>query len=287
MVMKFLRGLPFREVAKDTAMDFLRDDMPTYSAALAYQLFLAVFPFLLFLLALLSFLELSALFDQILLQARRALPAEAMGRVEDVLAEVEDERRGDLLSLGILFSVWIASAGMRSVMNALNRAYNIEETRPRTKLYPLSIGYTLAFSALVVLATALMVVGPQWASALASYLNLGEEVLLLWSWLRIPTALFLAAVAVSLVYYFAPSLRMKYRIATPGAVVAVLLWVAVSWGFQLYVNNFGRYSVTYGSVGAVIILLLYFYLSSVVLLLGGEMNAVLYKRRPKADEVPE
>ena len=279
-----LRGLEVRAILRDTALEYLQDDMPTYAAALAYHLFFALFPFLLFLLALLGLFDLSPLLDELLSHARQVLPREGMETVEGVVRDFETQPSGGLLSVGILGAVWVSSTGMRSVMNALNKAYDIEEGRSRLERYSLSIVYTLGFTLLVVVATSLMVVGPLLTSSLASRLGLGEEVLAVWSWFRIPAALVLVMVAVSLVYYFAPNLRQRYRLVTPGALVAVLLWALVSVAFQFYVANFGRYSVTYGSIGAVIILLLYFFLSSNLLLLGGEMNAVIQRRAPRPDD---
>ena len=276
-----LRGVRVRDLFTRALKDFLRDDMPTYAAALAFHLFLALFPFLLFLLALLSFLDLTALFDAMLAQARQAMPNEAMEQVESVVGEISGERRGDLLSIGILGSIWIASTGMRAAMTALNQAYDVEEDRSFVKRYGMSLLYTLAFTVLVVVATAMMVMGPQVAAWAADHLGLETMVLEVWRWLRFPVALVIAMTAVSLVYYFAPNVVQRFQFATVGSVFAVLLWAIASVGFQLYVANFGRYSVTYGSIGAIIVLLLYIFISGMILLFGGELNAELERSAPR------
>lgn len=268
-----LGGVNIRAVASSTVREFLEDDMPTYAAALAYHTFFAIFPFLIFLLAGLSFLHLESLFGWLVERAEQALPEPALRRVVQVLGEVRERRHGGLLSFGIVTSIWIASAGMRSTMGALNEAYDLEEDRPRVERYLLSIGYTAAFAALIAAATGLMVVGPQIAAWLSGLVGLDQVVLRVWEWLRIPTAMLLIMVAVSLVYYFAPNLEQRFQIVTPGSVLAVLLWAATAWAFSFYVSRFARYSITYGSVGAVIVLLLYFYLSASILLLGAELNA--------------
>lgn len=278
-----LRGLPLRELARRTFVQYRDDDMLSYAAAMAYHFLFSLFPFLLFLIALLGVLNLQPLFDEMLAWSRRTLPPEALGQVEQVLADVR-RPRGDILSLGILGSIWVASVGMRSVMNALNRAYDLQETRPILRRYLLSIAYTLIFALLVVLASSLMVFGPLLAARVAGWVGLDAAVATLWIWLRIPVALLLAMLAVALVYHFAPCVDHHFRFATPGSVVAVLLWALVSVGFQLYISNFGRYSVTYGSVSSVIILLLYLFLSAAMLLLGGEINAVLRRHAPEPDE---
>lgn len=283
-----LRGMGVGELARRVWDEYMTDDMMTYAAALAFQLLFALFPFLLFVLALLSFLNLPELFDWLLAQGRAFLPPDAYGQVVDVVDEVRGERRTDLLSLGILGAIWIASSGMRSTMTALNRAYDIRESRSTVQRYALSMGYTLAFAALIVLATTLMGLGPQVVSGWAEPLGLGDTVVAVWGWVRLPLALVLAMVAVALVFYVAPNAEQEFRLVTPGSVLAVVLWALGAWGFTWYVANFGRYSVTYGSVGAVIILLFYFYISSLFLLLGAEVDAVLHRHVPEpGDPQPE
>src|SRR5919112_2218199 len=129
-------------VIKEAIKDFLADDMMTYAAALAYRILLALFPFIIFLLTLLGALGLSNFFDRLLNQARAALPPDGYDLLARVIGEIRGQPREGLLSASILFALWAASTGMRSVMNALNVAYKVEETRPAWKRYPLSILYT-------------------------------------------------------------------------------------------------------------------------------------------------
>ena len=273
-----LEGIHPVALAKATFREYLDDDMPTYAAALSYHTFFALFPFLLFLLALLSFLELSDLFDWLIEQAARVLPSDALAQVVTVMEEVRDEDRGGLLSLGILTTIWIASAGLRSVMNALNGAYDVEEGRPVVRRYLLSVVYTVGLALLIVTATALMVIGPGIASWLFGWVGLGPEVVTLWEWLRLPAAGVLLIVAISLVYHLGPNIHQRFRVVTPGAIVAVVLWIVAAQGFSYYVSNFARYSVTYGSIGAIIVLMLYIFISASVLLLGAELNAEIRHR---------
>lgn len=280
--------MPLRSVLWRSVLDFAEDDMLSYAAALSYQLLFALFPFLIFLLALLSFLNLGALFDWILEQARLALPGPALEQVETVVTEIRDQASGGLLSFGILGAVWIASSGMRSAMNALNRAYDLKEGRSIWRRYALSMVYTVLFAALVVLATLLFVVGPQLTAWGVAWLGLPPAAASTWSWLGVPAALLAVMIAAALVYQFAPNVEQRFQLVTPGSVVAVVLWALISWLFRLYVAHFGRYSVTYGSIGAVIILLLYFYLSAAALLFGGEVNGTVQKavregRAPEGD----
>ncbi|MBW3630211.1 MAG: YihY/virulence factor BrkB family protein [Gemmatimonadetes bacterium] len=283
-----MRGYDVRRLAAATVREYFDDDMPTYAAALSYHVFFALFPFLLFLLALLSFLELGDLVDPLIERAGQVLPPVALSRVLEVLGEVRGQEKGGLLSFGIAFSVWLASAGLRSTMRALNQAYDVDEGRPIVRRYLVSIFYTGALALLITVATVIMVVGPALAELLAEWVGLavGGGVLALWGWLRVAVAAILVMIAVSLIYYFAPNRGTRLRIITPGSVLAVALWALTALAFRVYVANFARYSVTYGSVGAVIVLLLYIYLSASVLLLGAELNAEIDGDRTRTGGTP-
>lgn len=277
-----LRGVSPRVVAKESVQEFMDDDMGTYGAALTFHVFFALFPFIVFLLALLGVLQLHAFFDWILARARVVLPSDAMSVVQGVVQEVQSQRDGGLLSFGILVAIWAASAGIRSTMNALNAAYDVEEGRPVWKRYAFSIAYTLGLAVMVIAAVGLMFIGPQVMLWIAEQVGLGHPVVVLWRWLRIPVAALLLMLAVSIVYYAAPNVDQKFRYVTPGSVLAVVLWVVLSLAFSFYVGRFANYGATYGSIGAVIVLMLYIYISSLVLLLGGEVNAVIEHHAPRA-----
>lgn len=284
--MRILRigGLRLDILGKCAVRDFFADQMPIYAAALAFHLFVALFPFLLFLIALLGFLHLPDLFGWLTEWSARVLPAQALERVTEVIVHLRAEQNGDLLSFGIAGTVWFASVGMRASMAALNAAYDVEESRPIWRRYLLSVAYTVGLAVLVVGATTFMVLGPRAAAWIAAQAGMAEGILSVWTWTRIPMAVALAMCAISIVYTVAPNLEQKFRLVTPGSVVAVALWLLMVSGFSYYVANFGRYEVTYGSIAAVIVLLLYLFMSGVVLLFGAEVNAVIYwsTRRPRA-----
>ncbi len=162
-------------------------------------------------------------------------------------------------------------------MHALNVAYDVEEERPAWKKFALSIFYTLLLVVLVIVAVGFMLIGPQVATWLAQQVGLGSVFVTLWSWLRIPVAVALLMAILALVYYLFPNTDQPFRFITPGAVLAVLLWLGASLGFSFYIRNFASYSATYGSIGAIIVLLLYLFISAAVLLFGAEVNAEVYR----------
>lgn len=270
-----LGGTDVRTLGRCSVEEFARDEMIVYAAALAYHFFFSVFPFLVFLVALLGFLDVPGLFDWLLDRARSVLPEAGAGVVDLAVRRIAGRRHGGLLSFGIVAAVWSASAGVRSAMRALNTAYDVREDRPFWKRYSLSVAYTLALALLLVLATGLALTGSSAMLWLAGRAGIAGPVATLWSWLRIPLAALLAMLAVAIVYRVAPNTRQRFRLATPGSVVAVVLWVLLSLAFQLYLSRFGHFSATYGVLGGVMVLMLYFFLSAAALLFGAELNAVV------------
>lgn len=261
-------------VLKSTARNFSDNDLSTYAAALAYRALFSVFPFILFLMALLGFLHLPAFFDWLREQAALALPPVAMQQVDPVIDQLQ-RSQGGLMSFGILLALWTASIGVRALMNAMNKVYAVVESRPSWKLVLLSVAYTVGLAFMMLLAAGFMTMGPQIMSWIAAQIGMEQILVAVWAWIRWPLAIFLLMLAVALIYYATPDVEQDFRFITPGSVVAVVVWLAASLGFGIYVQNFADYNATYGSIGAIIVLLLYFYISAAVLLLGAQLNAVI------------
>jgi membrane protein len=280
MTISSLNARSFGHVLVRAVREFGEDAMSIYAAALAYRALFALFPFLIFLVALVAFLDMPQLFAWMQSQAAMVVPQESMQQVNQVIAELQTPR-GGLLSIGILLALWSASSGVMSAMEALNVAYDVTERRPMWKRIPLAVFYTVSIAVLMLTAAALMVLGPQAAQWVAQRFGLEQMLVTVWSWMRWPVAVLLLMLVVSLVYYAGPNVKARFRFITPGAILAVVIWVAASVGFGYYVSNFGNYDATYGSLGAIVILLFYFYLSAAVLLFGAEVNAVLEEREPE------
>ncbi|WP_338459684.1 YihY/virulence factor BrkB family protein [Pseudomonas sp. TE3-3-F2023] len=274
MIFPDLRGLPLHRVLVRTVKEFLDDEMSTYASALAYQMLFSLFPFLLFLIALIGFLHLPDFFSWLRLQSELVLPPQALEQVNPVIDQLQ-QSKGGLLSAGIVIALWTASAGVRLMMSAMNAAYDVPEGRPVWKRIPLSIVYTVGIAGMLLVAAALMVLGPQVMEWIAAQIGMQEVIVTVWTILRWPAIIILMMVAVALIYYVMPDVKQQFRFITPGSVLAVVVWIVASLGFAYYVKTFADYNAMYGSIGAIIVLLLYFYISAAVLLLGAEMNAVI------------
>ncbi|MGH1448307.1 MAG: YihY/virulence factor BrkB family protein [Pseudomonadaceae bacterium] len=269
-----LHGVSTFSIIKRTFRNFIDDDMPTYAAALSYRALFSLFPFLLFLIAMLSFLNLGNFFTWLREQAALVLPSTAREMIDPVITDLQSGKNS-IFSVAIVVAIWVASNGIRSLMNAMNKAYNVRESRPAWKLYSLSVLYTIGIAIVLLMAAALMVVGPQWIEWLGSWVGLGDMAVTLWALLRWPAAILLLMLVVAILYYLMPDVEQAFRFITPGSVIAVVIWISASLGFGFYVSNFGNYDAMYGGIGAMIVLLLFFYISSAVLLLGAELNATI------------
>lgn len=273
--------LGFKTLRKAVA-EFQRDDAFGLAAQLSYYLILALFPFVLVLVALMGTFSSPDLARELLTYFEQVLPGPVYELVSTYTDDVLAGRNPapGLFSFGIIGSVWAASGAFSAVINALNRAYDVEETRPFWKVKGLAILMTLGLSGLILIGVLLMVAGPPIGRAIAGYLGLGEEFTFAWNIVRWPVALMFLVLVVALLYYFSPAAGQPFRWITPGGFVGVFLWVLASLGFSFYISNFGSsYSATYGSIGTVIVLLLYLYVSSLTILFGAELNATLVRMK--------
>ena len=265
---------------------FSADDMLVYAAALSYQLFFSLFPFVIFLLALLGVLNLTSFFDWLLKQSQTVLPGQASGMVKNIVSQIRGQGASGALSLGAVLALWSASSVVRMAMHALNVAYEVED-RAVWKKFPLSLIYTAMLAVLLIAAAALMLTGPQLATWIAQQVGLGSVFATVWTWARIPVAVVLLVLVAALVYYLFPNTDQPFRVVTPGAVLAVIVWVLASLGFSWYVSNFASYNATYGALAAVIVLLFFFYISAAILLFGAELNSEVYRQAAESEDEGE
>jgi membrane protein len=267
------------ELCKRSIRGFLEHDMPTYSAALAYRALFALFPFFAFLVSLLGLLDIGGFFEWLIDQAHSALQTQYANQAEQLIRQsLYQAQGGKLLSSVIIIAIWSVSGGVRSLTKALNAIHGVGESRPGWKRVVLQAFFALGLAVTIIIATALLLIGPQLVEWIVGLVGLDEVFVALWSWLRLPVALVLIMLAVSVIYWVVPNVDHPYRLITPGAALAVIVWVIASLGFAYYVSNFANYSVVYGSLGAAVALLLYFYISAAVLLLGAEVNAAIHHR---------
>lgn len=251
------------------------DDVFGRAAQLSYYFLLALFPLLLFLVSLLGYFAQagSDLRNSLLNYLAAVMPGAAVTLVHTTLEEISNSAGGGKLSFGFLAALWAASNGMGAISDTLNTAYNVKETRPWWKVRLISVLLTVSLSILIVTALVIILYGGTIGEAVAGRFGFGHVFTTLWKILQWPIALIFVLATFNLIYNFAPNIRRSQRrFFTLGALIGVALWLLVSFGFRIYLHYFNSYSVTYGSLGALIILMLWFYFTGVAILIGGEIN---------------
>ena len=276
-----MKSLLSVRVLRAAVAEFQRDDALGLAAQLAFYLILALFPFLLVLVSLMGTFSSPELADQVLGYFREVTPQQVYEIIDSYLHDIIAGNRPapGLFSVGLVIALWSASGAFAALINALNKAYDVEETRPFWKVRGIALLMTLGLSVMIIIGVLLLVAGPPIGRGIADLLGLGEVFTLVWNVVQWPVALSLMVFTVALLYYFAPDAGQPFRWITPGGLIGVLLWVLASVIFRFYVSNFGSYDATYGSIGAVIVLLLYLYISSLTILFGAELNATLVRMK--------
>ena len=273
-------GYKVGPLAKKTGKEVLDDNVLSLAAANAYNFFFSLFPIFLFLAPLIGLIgDKNAVFTELLRQLQRAVPVEAFALVRDVVESVVFAPGAPgLVSIGALLALWSGSNIFSSLMDALNAAYDVEkDARPYWKKKLIAIACLLAIGAMFVLATVVMLAGGDIVDAISDRLGIGATGRMVWTALQYAAAFAILVATAWAVYYFLPCVRQAKSHALAGAITATLLWLIVTMGFRLYVQNFGSYNKTYGTIGGVIVLLTWMYLSMVVLLTGGELASELHK----------
>lgn len=268
-----LRGISLTEIAMRTWTEIRADDVFARAAQLAYYFFLALFPFLICVIASLSVFGIAdrgrALLFGVL---ARFLASPAFDLITSTFNEIIQSGGPLKMSIGIVASLWSASMGMMAVMDTLNAAYNLKETRSLIKQYAVALGLTIGIAMLLVISLSFAVFTNAAVRALTSW----SIVEIVWRGAEWLFGLLLLLLAFAITYHFAPDLKnRRWHWISPGAIVGIFLLILISLGVRVYLRYLGTSSAAYGSLGAVIVLLLTLYLSGVAVLSGGALNGVV------------
>ena len=274
-----IKGYAVAPLLKATGKEVLSDGIPGLAAQTAYYFFFSLFPLFLFLTPLLGVVgDEQKTFSFIMQKLAGAIPADAFKLVSDVVRQVVfDKDAPGIASVGALLAIWSGSNIFTALIEALNKAYDVKETRPWWKQKLLSVGAVFVSGFILVTATLILVGGEDIVNMVGGWLHLGESTKQLWAFLQFPLAVAMLIGLAWAQFLILPNLRQNKRHALVGAAVATLLWILVTLIFRVYVQNFGNYNKTYGAFGGIIVLLTWMYLSMLVLLVGGELASELHK----------
>ncbi|MFI1808725.1 YihY/virulence factor BrkB family protein [Streptomyces sp. NPDC020422] len=275
-------------VLKGSVREFTDDELMDRAAALTYYGVLSLFPGLL---ALVSLLGISGqrTTDRVLESLRELAP----GPTRDVLEQGLQALSGNtgtgafMAAAGLLVALWSSSGYVGAFMRAANRVHDVPEGRPVWKLLPIRLGMTAALMTMAAAGALLLVLSGDVARRAGDALGVGDTALTIWSVARWPALLLLAVVMIALLYWASPNAKGRgWRWITPGSVLALLIWLAASAGFAVYVSTFASYNRVYGTMAGLVVFLVSLWISNLAVLLGLEFDAELLRRRAVAGGMP-
>lgn len=256
---------------------FKDDNLSLAANDMTYKLLLALFPFILFIMAVLGFFNLDAYY--IIDNLNDFIPHEIIGLVDVFITDIVSVRRPNLLSFSILLTLYSSSSGFGSLINGINTAFHLEETRHIFKRYWISLLMVLTFT----LAMAVSIVGIVFSTLIIDFLHhffaFGPFMVFLYNVLLFLISMGIIIFSVIIILGLATNKKIKKRDLLPGATFTTLGWFVSSFGFNLYVSNWRNMSSVYGSVGAFIVLLMWLNLICNVILMGAAINARVLERK--------
>lgn len=253
-----------------------------YGGSLTYYLILAIFPFLI---ALINAVNFSGLLSpNVVLEYFNFLPGDIQKIVLNFLKELSHSSSGGLLSISVLIGLFSASSGINKMIQSINRAYGFKDKRNFILVRGMALVFTIAMIGMFILLSLTQIFGQIIYDAIMHYLNIHNPNLdYLWGWVKTLLPLLYMLFTFLLLYRFSPGSPQKkmitFRSIFPGALFTTLMVILATTGFGFYVNNFGKYSVTYGSLGGIIVFLIWLYIMSAIILIGGEINATLFSMK--------
>jgi membrane protein len=262
-------------IFRRSAKQFKRHDLSDRAAALTYFGVLAIFPALLVLVSIFGLLGHSTT-QAFLDNLQQIAPSGVNSFLRSVISQVQGRATAASIAaiVGIVIALWSASGYVAAFMRASNAIYNVTEGRPITRTAPVRVGVTVAMTVMLVISVLIIVVTGPIARQVGDALGIGDAAVLAWSIAKWPVLLVVVWLMFSLLYWACPNVKQAgRRWITPGAAIAIGLWLVCSGLFALYVSFSGSYNKTYGSLATVIIFLVWLWISNIALLMGLEFDA--------------
>ena len=263
IVIKYIHRLVYR---------YKEDELAPMSAQITYYLILAFFPFLFFLINLLSFTHLSN--RLLIMNLNTILPTDTTVMVKNLLSQTAQDQSTTLMVLGMIGSLWAASQGMFAIIRGLNKSYGVKESRHFVKLTLIALASTVALTFIIIFSFFLIVFGRNFGYY--AFGLMGEKALFhsIWPFIRYGISFTLVFITFYLIYMYLPNRKLNFKNIIKGTAFAAVGWVCVSLLFSYYVNSYAIYQKIYGSLGGIFALIIWLYISTLVFMLGGELNAV-------------
>jgi membrane protein len=274
---------------KRSVKEFTEDNLTDWAAALTYYGVLSIFPGLLVLVSVLGLLGPSAI-QPLLDNVGQIAPGPVRTILENAANSVQQSQgtAGITAIIGLAVAIWSASGYAAAFMRASNAIYDVREGRPIWKTLPIRIGVTLSTGVLLVVSAVIVVLTGDVAEQAGRALGVESVLVTTWNIVKWPVLVILVSLMFAILYWASPNARQGgFRWISPGGLVAVLLWIAASAGFAVYVANFASYNKTYGTLAGVVVFIVWLWISNLAVLYGAELNAELERQRSVAAGHPE
>ncbi|MEU4245633.1 YihY/virulence factor BrkB family protein [Actinoplanes sp. NPDC026619] len=276
-----LKGKGLFAALKRTFKQYSQDNLSDWAAALTYYGVLSVFPGLLVIVSLLGMLSGNGQ-ETVKDAVHQLAPNPEMQKLVDtVLSQVQDTgKAGFAAIIGIVVAFWSASGYTAAFMRASNAVYDVPEGRPIWKTLPIRVGVTAVVGVMLVVSAAIVIFTGDLAKIVGDKIGLGSAAVTTWDIAKWPVLLMLVSLMFAILYWASPNAKTGgFRWVSPGGIFAVLLWIAASIGFAIYLANFANYNKTYGAVGGIIAFLVWLWITNIAILLGAELDAELERGR--------
>lgn len=273
-----LEGMSLYDVIEMYIIGIVKGALTTRAGGIAYSFFMAIFPFMLFILTVIPYVPIDGFQEGLLSLISEILPPKTYNAVDSVLVDILKNQYAGLLSFGFVASIFLMTNGVNAIFGGFEYSYHVKETRNIIRAYLISLAVSLVMALFLVVTVALTVF---FKIGLDTLLEKGwvEDELF---WLRIGRGfLFVIMVftTVSMLYKFGTKTGKHSRFFSPGAVFTTILSIFTFYLFSYYVTEFSKYNQLYGSIGTLLILMLFVWLNAIILLLGFELNASIYSLR--------
>jgi membrane protein len=272
-------------VLKGTAVSFYNDQMTQHAAALTYYGLMSLFPALLLGVSLLALLgQYPETYNGVISYLRDVVPPDTLNAIDhSIKSAIRQKGRATTgVIIGVITALYGTTGVLESARRALNVAFGVEQGRSFLHRKLRDIASSFILIGLVLITLILVFVG----GSLADHI-FGSDVAHAWNIVRWPLAVLVAMLAFAYVYYVTPDLdEREFKFMTPGAAVAVIGWIAISWGFSQYLSHYSDVNAIYGTFAGAIILVAWVWLTNVSLLFGAELNAALSRERASTPSVP-
>jgi membrane protein len=268
----------YLELLKKAYADIVNNHTMAMAAGLSYYFVMSLFPLLILAASILGLIPSADLFDRVVGAMSRVVPPDSMGLVRGVLSDVLKANKGGVLTFGIVGTLWAAVGGFASLMEALNVAYDVPETRPFWKTRLVAFGLMVVMGGLLVGGVVLMLLGPQFGAWLATKTSaVGWGFAHVWPALRWTLSAVLVVLAVEIMFYWAPNVKQRFWATLPGAIIGSATWIGTSFLLGLYFRQYANFNKTYGTLAGAIALMAWLYYSWFMILIGAEINSELLK----------